>query len=32
MEVVGTEHATDILTAHSELPEMIAVWFKYHLR
>jgi dienelactone hydrolase len=32
MEVAGTEHATDILTAHTELAEMIAVWFKYHLR
>jgi dienelactone hydrolase len=32
MEVAGTEHATDILSAHSELAEMIAVWFKYHLR
>lgn len=32
MEVVGTQHATDILSAHSELAEMIAVWFKYHLR
>jgi dienelactone hydrolase len=32
MEVNGTEHATDILTAHSELAGMIAVWFKHHLR
>ena len=32
MEVAGTEHATDILSAHSELAEMIAVWFKHHLR
>jgi dienelactone hydrolase len=32
MEVAGTEHATDILTAHSEIAEMIAVWFKHHLR
>jgi dienelactone hydrolase len=32
MEVVGTEHATDILSAHLELAEMIAIWFKYHLR
>ena len=32
MEVGGTEHATDILTAHPELAELIAVWFKYHLR
>ena len=32
MEVVGTEHATDMLGAHPELAEMIAVWFKYQLR
>ena len=32
LEVVGSEHATDILTAHPELAELIAVWFKYHLR
>jgi dienelactone hydrolase len=32
IEVAGTEHATDILSAHVELTEMIAVWFKYHLR
>jgi dienelactone hydrolase len=32
MEVVGTEHATDIFGAHPELAEMIAVWFTYHLR
>ncbi len=32
MEVAGTEHATDILSAHPELAEMIAVWFKYKLR
>jgi dienelactone hydrolase len=32
MEVEGTEHATDILSAHPELTEMIAVWFKYKLR
>lgn len=32
MEVVGTEHATDILSAHPELAEIIAVWFKHHLR
>jgi dienelactone hydrolase len=31
MEVVGTDHATDILSAHTELAEMIAVWFKYQL-
>ncbi len=32
MEVVGTKHATDILSAHPELAEMIAIWFKYQLR
>jgi len=32
MEVAGTEHATDILGAHPELAEMIAVWLKHHLR
>ena len=28
----GTKHATDILSAHPELAEMIAIWFKYQLR
>lgn len=32
MEVAGTEHATDILGAHPELAEMLAVWLKHHLR
>jgi len=32
MEVVGAEHATDILNAHPELAEMLAVWLKHHLR
>lgn len=32
MEVVGTEHATDVLSAHPELAEMLAVWFKHQLR
>ena len=32
MEVSGGEHATDILTAHPELAEIIAIWFKYNLR
>lgn len=32
MEVAGTEHATDILGAHPELAEMIAVWLRHHLR
>jgi dienelactone hydrolase len=32
MEVAGTEHATDMLSAHPELAEMLAVWFKHQLR
>ena len=32
MEVAGTGHATDILSEQQELAEMLAVWFKYHLR
>jgi hypothetical protein len=32
MEVAGTGHATDILNQQAELAEMLAVWFKYHLR
>jgi hypothetical protein len=32
IEVGGTEHATDILNAHPELAEIIAVWFKHQLR
>ena len=32
MEVAGDKHATDILDSNSELAEMIAVWFKYHLK
>jgi dienelactone hydrolase len=31
MEVAGTEHATDILGAHPELAEIIAVWLKHYL-
>ncbi|MEO6392580.1 MAG: hypothetical protein ABIP75_12060, partial [Pyrinomonadaceae bacterium] len=31
MEVPGTEHATDILTAHVELAEMLALWFQHKL-
>ncbi len=31
MEVAGNKHATDILDEIPELPEILAVWFKYHL-
>jgi hypothetical protein len=31
MELGGTEHATEILAAHSDLPERIAVWFRERL-
>jgi dienelactone hydrolase len=32
MEVAGDKHATDILETNAELAEMLAVWFKYHLK
>jgi dienelactone hydrolase len=31
LEMNGGEHATDILGAHPELVDMVAVWFKYKL-
>jgi dienelactone hydrolase len=32
LEIAGEKHATDVLDSNSELAEMIAVWFKYHLK
>jgi 2-oxo-4-hydroxy-4-carboxy--5-ureidoimidazoline (OHCU) decarboxylase len=31
LEVSGTAHATNLLSAHPDLAERVAVWFRYRL-